>query len=212
MIDKNTAKVFDAEDFLATDKDLLCSILERDTLCIREVRLFVSVVNWAKAEYHRRRREGEALSPSAASSPPSSCFNTTSETASPSHPIASATTVNPSDVPIEALRSILQPLLPHIRFPQMSIEEFADVVVPSKVLEDSMTIKIFQYFIASKTTKPELPFLKRPRCYLHGAEEIVRRFGVVDQRWDYRGTSDRIKFVHGYTNLNSKFASWLWRF
>ncbi|EUB64990.1 BTB/POZ domain-containing protein [Echinococcus granulosus] len=166
VIDKNTVKVFDTDDFLAADKDLLCSVLERDTLCIREVRLFVSVVNWAKSEYNRRRLEGGL---------------------SPSHCLVTY-------VPVEALRTILQPLLPHIRFPQMSIEEFADVVVPSGVLEDSITIKIFQHFIASKTAKPELPFLKRPRCYLHGVEEAVRRFGVVDQRWDYRGTSDRIRF------------------
>ncbi|VDM33522.1 unnamed protein product [Hydatigera taeniaeformis] len=193
VIDKNTAKVFDTDDFLAADKDLLCSILERDTLCIREVRLFVSVINWAKSEYHRRCLEG-GLSPS-------HCLvtgDTLSTDTNPSTVLsrsASVTTLpSLSDVPIEELRTILQPLLPHVRFPQMSIEEFADVVVPSGVLEDSMTIKIFQHFIASKTAKPELPFLKRPRCFLHGVEEAVRRFGVVDQRWDYRGTSDRIRF------------------
>ena len=193
MIDKNTAKVVDTEDFLTADKDLLCSILERDTLCIREVRLFASVVNWAKSEYHRRCQESEIPSTLNFSSQ-SSCVSSISEISNLVRS-DSATISSLPDVPIEALRGILEPLLPHIRFPQMSIEEFADVVVPSGVLEDSMTVKIFQHFISSKTTKPELPFIKRPRCYLHGAEEIVRRFGVVDQRWDYRGTSDRIRFV-----------------
>ncbi|KAH9287012.1 BTB/POZ domain-containing protein 2 [Echinococcus granulosus] len=193
VIDKNTVKVFDTDDFLAADKDLLCSVLERDTLCIREVRLFVSVVNWAKSEYNRRRLEG-GLSPSHCLVTCDAVPTDTNVSTILSHPTSVTTLPSLSDVPVEALRTILQPLLPHIRFPQMSIEEFADVVVPSGVLEDSITIKIFQHFIASKTAKPELPFLKRPRCYLHGVEEAVRRFGVVDQRWDYRGTSDRIRF------------------
>uniref|UniRef100_A0A5K3FSR5 BACK domain-containing protein n=2 Tax=Mesocestoides corti TaxID=53468 RepID=A0A5K3FSR5_MESCO len=193
VIDKNTAKALDTEDFLALDSDLLRSILERDTLCIREVRLFVSVVKWAEAEYHRLFPE-----PRPSSSPPAADEAPLTPVSAhlPSLPRPASDTTLPglSDVPMEALRDILQPLLPHIRFPQMSIEEFADVVVPSGVLEDSMAVKIFQHFITSKTAKPELPFLKRPRCYLHGVEEIVRRFSVVDQRWDYRGTSDRIRF------------------
>ncbi|VUZ45484.1 unnamed protein product [Hymenolepis diminuta] len=57
-----------------------------------------------------------------------------------------------------------------------------------------MTVKIFQHFIVAKSVKPELPFVKRPRCYQHDAEEVVQRFVLVDQRWDYRGTSDRIRF------------------
>ncbi|KAL5961952.1 BTB/POZ domain-containing protein 2 [Taenia solium] len=193
VIDKNTVKVFDTDDFLAADKDLLCSILERDTLCIREVRLFASVINWAKSAYHRRSLE-ERLSPSHCLVTCDAMPTCTDASTVLSRSASVTTLPSLSDVPIEALRKILQPLLPHIRFPQMSIEEFADVVVPSGVLEDPMTIKIFQHFIASKTAKPELPFLKRPRCYLHGVEEAVRRFGVVDQRWDYRGTSDRIRF------------------
>lgn len=200
MIDKNTAKVFDTDDFLAADKDLLCGILERDTLCIREVRLFVSVINWAKSEYHRRSLEG-GLSPSHCLVTRDAMPTSTDASTVLSRSASVTTLPSLSDVPIEALRAILQPLLPHIRFPQMSIEEFADVVVPSGVLEDSMTIKIFQHFIASKTAKPELPFLKRPRCYLHGVEEAVRRFVVVDQRWDYRGTSDRIRYCSSFIRL-----------
>lgn len=204
VIDKNTARVFDTEDFLTADKELLLSILERDTLCIREARLFTSILKWAKAEYHRRCAVSEGTSPgnhpSSVATPPSSSpasiftTSTANSTSSLSRSIsATAQLPNLSDVPLESLRAIMQPLLPHIRFPQMSIEEFANLVVPSSVLDDAVAVKIFQYFIVAKSSKPELPFVKRPRCYLHDAEEVVRRFAVVDQRWDYRGTSDRIR-------------------
>ncbi|KAM7541215.1 hypothetical protein Aperf_G00000028334 [Anoplocephala perfoliata] len=196
VIDKNTARVFDTEDFLAADKDLLLTILERDTLCIREARLFTSILKWAKAEYHRRCAMPEDTipnsHPSSLVTPP---FSSPASTSSLSRPVsASAQSPNLSDVPLESLRAIMQPLIPHIRFPQMSIEEFANLVVPSRALDDAMAVKIFQYFVVAKSSKPELPFVKRPRCYQHDAEEVVRRFAVVDQRWDYRGTSDRIRF------------------
>ncbi|VDO06381.1 unnamed protein product [Rodentolepis nana] len=200
VIDKNTARVFDTEDFLTADKDLLLNILERDTLCIRESRLFTSILKWAKAEYLRIiGTESEISSPSSTEAPQpttSSIQSPSSNSLSRSNITASQATELPnlSNVPQDSLRQILQPLLPHIRFPQMSIEEFANLVVPSGVLCNDMVVKIFQYFIAAKNIKPELPFVKRPRCYLHDAEEVVQRFMVVDQRWDYRGTSDRIRF------------------
>ncbi len=150
MIDKNAAKALDSDEFLNIDCQLLCSVLDRDTLCIREVRLFVSVLKWAKAD-QRKQYNG--------------------------------------DLPKES--AILAPVLPHIRFPQMSIEEFAEVVVPSGVLEDSKVVQMFLWFVLH--AKPTVPYSIRPRCYLHAVEEVVRRFGDVDQRWDYRGTSDRIR-------------------
>ncbi|VDL21468.1 unnamed protein product [Hymenolepis diminuta] len=200
VIDKNTSRVFDTEDFLTADKDLLLSVLERDTLCIRESRLFTSILKWAKAEYHRRTgTENVNLGPSSAetpristSSPQSPSSNSLSR---PNIAVSQVTQLpNLSDVPQDSLREIMQPILPHIRFPQMNIEEFANLVVPSGVLDDAMTVKIFQHFIVAKSVKPELPFVKRPRCYQHDAEEVVQRFVLVDQRWDYRGTSDRIRF------------------
>lgn len=199
MIDKNTSRVFDTEDFLTADKDLLLSVLERDTLCIRESRLFTSILKWAKAEYHRRTgTESVSLSPSSAETPQISTSSSQSPSSNslsrPNIAVSQVTQLpNLSDVPQDSLREIMQPILPHIRFPQMNIEEFANLVVPSGVLDDAMTVKIFQHFIVAKSVKPELPFVKRPRCYQHDAEEVVQRFVVVDQRWDYRGTSDRIR-------------------
>ncbi|VDK81292.1 unnamed protein product [Dibothriocephalus latus] len=226
VIDKNTAKALDSDDFLAVDSQLLCSILERDTLCIREVRLFLSVLRWAKAQYHKQKRLQDGsngatrhhkrsslssgtlfLSPSGdepgslLSAPPPRPSSTPLEPVSTSNssgsrvqsPDAHNVETTEAEPPVEALREILAPIVPLIRFPQMSVEEFAEVVVPSKVLEDSKAVELFLYYVSN--TKPAVPYSTKSRCYLRAAEEIVRRFGAVDQRWDYRGTSDRIRLV-----------------
>ncbi|XP_077419711.1 BTB/POZ domain-containing protein 1-like [Vanacampus margaritifer] len=53
-IDKSTAEAVNAEGFTDIDLDTLCAILERDTLNIRENRLFGAVVHWAEAECSRQ--------------------------------------------------------------------------------------------------------------------------------------------------------------
>ncbi|XP_077448147.1 BTB/POZ domain-containing protein 1-like [Stigmatopora argus] len=53
-IDKSTAEAVNAEAFTDIDLDTLCTILERDTLSIRENRLFGAVVRWAEAECSRQ--------------------------------------------------------------------------------------------------------------------------------------------------------------
>lgn len=65
--------------------DTLCAILERDTLSIRENRLFEAVARWAEAECYRQQ-----LPPTA-----------------------------------ENKQKVLGRALPLIRFPLMSVEEFA---------------------------------------------------------------------------------------
>ncbi|XP_077374774.1 BTB/POZ domain-containing protein 1-like isoform X2 [Festucalex cinctus] len=54
-IDKSTAEAVNAEGFTDIDLDTLCAVLERDTLNIRENRLFGAVVHWAEAECSRQQ-------------------------------------------------------------------------------------------------------------------------------------------------------------
>nr|XP_060482969.1 BTB/POZ domain-containing protein 2-like [Panthera onca] len=84
-IDKNTADAITAEGFTDIDLDTLVAVLERDTLGIREVRLFNAVVRWAEAECQRQQLQ-----------------------------------VTP-----ENKRKVLGKALALIRFPLMTIEEFA---------------------------------------------------------------------------------------
>uniref|UniRef100_G3PQH4 BTB domain containing 1 n=1 Tax=Gasterosteus aculeatus aculeatus TaxID=481459 RepID=G3PQH4_GASAC len=54
-IDKSTADAINAEGFTDIDLDTLCAVLQRDTLSIRENRLFGAVVRWAEAECYRQQ-------------------------------------------------------------------------------------------------------------------------------------------------------------
>ena len=53
-IDKNTSEGLAAEGFTDIDLDTLCVVLERDTLGIRECKLFNAVCRWAEAECIRQ--------------------------------------------------------------------------------------------------------------------------------------------------------------
>ncbi|NXP47543.1 BTBD2 protein, partial [Heliornis fulica] len=84
-IDKNTSDAITAEGFTDIDLDTLVAVLERDTLGIREVRLFNAVVRWSEAECQRQQLQ----------------------------------------VIPENKRKVLGKALSLIRFPLMTIEEFA---------------------------------------------------------------------------------------
>lgn len=84
-IDKSTADAINAEGFTDIDLDTLCAVLERDTLSIRENRLFGAVVRWAEAECYRQQLPLTA----------------------------------------ENKQKVLGKALPLIRFPLMTVEEFA---------------------------------------------------------------------------------------
>lgn len=194
--------------FLCVCVDTLCAVLERDTLSIRENRLFGAVVRWAEAECYRQQL------------PPTS----------------------------ENKQKVLGKALPLIRFPLMTVEEFAAgkcitkkqsfmllqlffVVLPllflpfqpflsifivflmcpynsnhrnqfdilscatgpaqSGILFDREVVNLFLHFTVNP--KPRVDYIDRPRCCLRGEECSINRFQQVESRWGYSGTSDRIR-------------------
>ncbi|XP_063433476.1 BTB/POZ domain-containing protein 1-like isoform X1 [Mytilus trossulus] len=152
-IDKNTHEALQADGFTDIDLETLCCVLERDTLGIREFKLFASVCRWAEAECTRKNL------------PPSP----------------------------ENQRGVLGRALRLIRFPLMSVEEFAQGAAQSGLLEDKEVVKLFLYFTVNP--KPQIAFLDVPRCCLTGKEQVVSRFCQIESRWGYSGTSDRIRFM-----------------
>ena len=54
-IDKNTTEAISAEGFVDIDLQTLSSVLKRDTLSIRECKLFQAIVRWADAECQRQQ-------------------------------------------------------------------------------------------------------------------------------------------------------------
>ena len=53
-IDRATTEALTAEGFTDIDLDTLCATLERDTLGVRECKLFAAVCRWAEAECARQ--------------------------------------------------------------------------------------------------------------------------------------------------------------
>ena len=151
MIDKNTSEATQAEGFTDIDLDTLCVVLERDTLGIRESKLFSAVCRWAEAECLRQNL-----------------------------------TVKP-----ENQRRVLSRALSLIRFPLMTVEEFAMGPAQSKILTDHELVQLFLHFTVNP--KPPVNFLDIPRCCLTGKEQVVSRFMRIESRWGYSGTSDRIR-------------------
>ncbi|XP_071434202.1 BTB/POZ domain-containing protein 2-like isoform X1 [Pithys albifrons albifrons] len=151
-IDKNTSDAINAEGFTDIDLDTLVAVLERDTLGIREVRLFNAVVRWSEAECQRQQLQ----------------------------------------VVPENKRKVLGKALSLIRFPLMTIEEFAAGPAQSGILTDREVVSLFLHFTVNP--KPRVEFIDRPRCCLRGKECSISRFQQVESRWGYSGTSDRIRF------------------
>jgi BTB/POZ domain-containing protein 1/2 len=153
-IDKSTSEAIAAEGFVDIDRDTLVAVLQRDTLGIREVKLFKAVCRWAEAECSRRR--------------------------------LAVSTSNQ--------RAVLGPALHLVRFPLITVEEFAVDAAQTGLLEDRELVELFLHFTVHEP-KPPVPFGQAPRCCLTGKEQAVCRFVHVEQRWGYSGTSDRIRFA-----------------
>nr|XP_029488326.1 BTB/POZ domain-containing protein 2-like [Oncorhynchus nerka] len=151
-IDKNTVDALAAEGFTDIDLDTLVAVLERDTLGVREVRLFGAAVRWAEAETQRQQYQPTP----------------------------------------ENKRKVLGKALVLIRFPLMTIEEFAAGPAQSGILSDQEVVSLFLHFTVNP--KPHVEFIDRPRCCLRGKECSITRFGQVESRWGYSGTSDCIRF------------------
>uniref|UniRef100_A0A1B6DZ41 BTB domain-containing protein n=2 Tax=Clastoptera arizonana TaxID=38151 RepID=A0A1B6DZ41_9HEMI len=152
-IDKNTSEALAADCFTEVDLDTLNSVLQRNTLRIREAKLFQAVVSWAEAECLRQQ------------------------------------------LPItpENQRAVLGPGLSLVRFPLMTIEEFAMGAAQSGILTDREVVSLFLYYTVNP--KPTVNFLNTPRCSMTGKEQSVNRFLHIESRWGYSGTSDRIRFI-----------------
>ena len=150
-IDRSTAEAFAADGFTDIDHGTLTVVLERDSLGVRECKLFAAARRWAEAECARQ---------SVAGTPP-------------------------------ALRRVLGAALRLIRFPLMTVEEFAQSAAQSGILTDREVVQLFLHFTVNP--KPPVDFLNVPRCCLTGREQVVSRFCQIESRWGYSGTSDRIR-------------------
>ena len=136
-IDKNTPEALTADGFTDIDIDTLSAVLDRDSLRIKENKLFAAVLRWSEAECQR-----QAL-----------------------------------PVTVENKRSVLGRALYQIRFPLMTVEEFAQGPAQSGILTDRETVSLFLHFTVNP--KPPVGFLDVPRCSMTGKEQTVCRLRVT---------------------------------
>lgn len=92
----------------------------------------------------------------------------------------------------ENRRKVLENVISLVRFPLMTVEEFAQGPAQSGTLQDREIVDMFLYFTLNP--KPEVQFSEVPRCSSTGKEYTLRRFNGVSERWGYSGTSDTIRF------------------
>lgn len=169
LIDKNTSEAFSSDCFLDIGVQTLVMVLKRDSLGIREFNLLKYLLKWAQGKCSKKL-----------------------------------------NVPVsrENMTNVLKDVVKYVRFPLMNREEFAVLMndYDSRVIDDQSIIDLFvnltlasgveSNMLASKAnfTARKLPYNDTPRCCLGGKEEVINRFGQVESRWGYSGTSDRVKF------------------
>lgn len=93
----------------------------------------------------------------------------------------------------ENKRQILGDAVYLLRFPLMTIEEFAMTAAQSGLLTDKEVVNLFLYYTID--SKCAIPFSFEPRCCITGEEYSVNRFQRTESRWGYSGSSDRIRFL-----------------
>ena len=90
-------------------------------------------------------------------------------------------------VTVENKRSVLGRALYQVRFPLMTVEEFAQGPAQSGILTDRETVSLFLHFTVNP--KPSVGFLDVPRCSMTGKEQTVCRcafFLVIILTWQLR--------------------------
>ncbi|KAG5307223.1 BTBD2 protein, partial [Acromyrmex insinuator] len=163
-IDRFTTDAFTADGFTDIDIDTLMIVLERDTLRVRESKLFQAVLRWSEAECVRQQLPvtpenqrlvlGDALS------------------------LVRFPLMSKEEFTAGPAQSGL------LNYSEASIIIFFQYM--------SHVLSLFSYFILNP--KPSVGFQTMPRCCMTGKEQTVCRFQHTKSRWGYFGTSDRIRF------------------
>ena len=178
----NAPESFASDAFLDIDQPTLVDILRRDTLDIKELKLYQHVLRWAQHQCARRR-----LAPT-------------------------------RDNQIRVLGGT--EAIELIRFPLMDKEEFAMAMndPDTRLIDDNDIVELFVNLTLVANATPSAsgsaslsipsahlttsvpPRVKlKYNCKSRGSsnkmkEQCVSRFGHVESRWGYSGTSDRVRF------------------
>lgn len=168
IIDKHSVEAFQSDCFLDIDLETLVLILKRDTLGIREIKLYYYVLKWAqnqcsKKNYMPITRENQQLVLGDAIKYIRFPLMSKEEF---------ALAMNESESRIIDNESI--------------IDLFINLTLTNSSSNTIMSNASFQ--------SKKLNYNDTPRCCLGGKEQVINRFCQVESRWGYSGTSDRVRF------------------
>ncbi len=177
IIDKHSIEAFQSDCFLDIDLNTLILIIKRDTLGIREAKLYFFVLKWAKNQCSKNNylpinRENQQLVLGDAIKYIRFPLMSKEEF---------ALAMNEKESRILENESI--------------IDLFINLTLINNSSNNSnqnsslVTNSSNNQFQAKK-----LNFNDTPRCCLGGKEQVINRFCQVESRWGYSGTSDRVRF------------------
>eukprot|EP00457_Paulinella_chromatophora_P007362 gb/GEZN01007385.1/.p1 GENE.gb/GEZN01007385.1/~~gb/GEZN01007385.1/.p1 ORF type:complete len:243 (+),score=31.94 gb/GEZN01007385.1/:667-1395(+) len=130
--------IVENKSFLTLPKDRLACLLQSDEFQLPEVKLFTSLMCWGKAQLGKIEEKSSGRDSGALGKNPESC----------------------------RLQSIVYSLLPHIRFPLMTLQELSAEVLPFKVLPDKTLLNLFMLLSGQKPLDSAAisAFSSKPRC------------------------------------------------
>ena len=169
IIDKNSCESFSSECFLDLDLETLMLILKRDTLGIREYKLYYYLTKWAQNQCAKKNisinRENQKLVLGDALKHVRFPLMTKEEFA-----------LVMSDQESRLIDD----------------DSIIDLFVNLTLSNNSSTSSLLN--TSSSIVPKKLSFNDTPRCCLGGKEQVINRFCQVESRWGYSGTSDRVRF------------------
>lgn len=169
LIDKNSCDAFSSECFLDIRLDTLILILKRDSLGIREFKLYYYVLKWAHNKCVKQNllpinRENQKL--------------------------VLGEAINLIRFPLmtrEEFAIAMNDFDSRIIDDESIIDLFVNLTLSNNGLNSFATNSSF--------LPKKLVFNDTPRCCLGGKEQVINRFSQVESRWGYSGTSDRVRFT-----------------
>ena len=167
VIDKHSCEAFGSDCFSDIDLDTLILILKRDSLGIREFKLYYYVLKWAQNQCIKQNllinRECQQIVLGDAIKYIRFPLMSKEE-------FAIAMNENESRI--------------------IDDESIIDLFINLTLISNSMNgVSANPSYLPKK-----LKYSDKPRCCLGGKEQVVNRFCQVESRWGYSGTSDRVRF------------------
>jgi BTB/POZ domain-containing protein 1/2 len=174
IIDKNACDTFSSDYFLDIDLKTLNLVIKRDTLGIREVKLYEYLIKWAQNKCKKSNLD------------PSNCENMKS---------VLSDSIKHIRFPLMTQKEfalLINDSKNRILDDELIIDLFINLTLthsPSSPTPFTPSETPNNYILPKK-----LGFSHKARCCLGGKEQVINRFCQIESRWGYSGTSDRVKF------------------